>query len=30
MLQFALANPQLTFDELKATCADVLDAGTDS
>jgi len=29
MLQFALADPDLTFDQLKATCADVLDAATD-
>jgi len=29
MLQFALADPDLTFDALKATCAEVLDAGTD-
>jgi signal transduction histidine kinase len=29
MLSFALADPELTFDQLKATCADVLDAGTD-
>lgn len=27
MLQFALADPGLTFEALKATCADVLDAG---
>ena len=29
MLQFALADPQLTFEELKATCAEVLDAGAE-
>lgn len=29
MLQFALADPQLTFTVLKATCQDVLDAGGD-
>jgi signal transduction histidine kinase len=29
MLQFALADPQLTFSDLKATCQDVLDAGSD-
>jgi signal transduction histidine kinase len=29
MLQFALADPQLTFGALKATCQDVLDAGSD-
>lgn len=29
MLQFALADPQLTFTVLKATCQDVLDAGSD-
>jgi signal transduction histidine kinase len=29
MLQFALADPALTFDALKATCANVLDAGSD-
>jgi signal transduction histidine kinase len=29
MLQFSLADPQLSFDELKATCADVLDAGAE-
>jgi signal transduction histidine kinase len=29
MLSFALADPELTLDSLKATCEDVLDAGTD-
>jgi signal transduction histidine kinase len=29
MLQFALADPELTFDSLKATCNQVLDAGAD-
>jgi signal transduction histidine kinase len=29
MLQFALADPQLTLDGLKATCQDVLEAGAD-
>lgn len=29
MLQFALADPKLTFDELKTTCAEVLDAGAE-
>jgi signal transduction histidine kinase len=29
MLQFALADPKLTFDALKGTCADVLDAGAE-
>jgi signal transduction histidine kinase len=29
MLQFALADPALTFDSLKATCAEVLDAGAE-
>jgi signal transduction histidine kinase len=29
MLQFALTDPELTLDSLKATCAEVLDAGTD-
>lgn len=29
MLQFALADPELTLDSLKATCADVLEAGTE-
>ena len=29
MLQFALADPRLTFSDLKATCQDVLDAGSD-
>src|SRR6201999_4291469 len=29
MLSFALADPDLTLDSLKATCQDVLDTGTD-
>ena len=29
MLQFALADPELTFETLKATCEDVLHAGAD-
>jgi signal transduction histidine kinase len=29
MLSFALTDPKLTLDSLKATCEDVLDAGTD-
>ena len=29
MLQFALADPELTLDSLKATCAEVLSAGVD-
>jgi signal transduction histidine kinase len=29
MLSFALTDPELTLDSLKATCQDVLDAGTD-
>ena len=29
MLSFALADPELTLDSLKATCQDVLDTGTD-
>jgi signal transduction histidine kinase len=29
MLQFSLADPDLTFDRLKNTCADVLDAGAE-
>jgi signal transduction histidine kinase len=29
MLQFALADPALTFDSLKATCADALDASVE-
>ena len=29
MLQFALADPALTFDSLKATCTEVLDAGAE-
>jgi hypothetical protein len=29
MLSFALRDPELTLDSLKATCEEVLDAGTD-